>query len=261
MQNRYPALVVAALTAFAIPAPALAAVPQPPCESAAASPAFPQPGAAPAVATWHAADLTGWQPASCTGWSAASADRSKLVIAVAGSFHFDGPLDRLLARVAAISSLRNVQYWSTTDSQWRPLAYDASALSGPDAKSRRADFTAADMPSGASLYYWENDTRSGEVVMRLAVRVRTADTAVVTTANVTPIRRFLVTLFPPNALQTVLVITHIAPKTWGVYMLSRTSDQSSMLAGGHEASYVNRAVALYRQIAGIRTDQEPPAMR
>jgi hypothetical protein len=257
--KRYFALVVAA-AAFSFPVSALAA-PQPPCETASAAPAFSPPGAAPAVATWHAADLVGWQPAGCTGWSAASADRSKLVVAVAGSFRFDGAIDRLLARIAAISTLRNVQYWSTTESKWRPLAYDASALSGPDAKSRRADFSAAELSNGASLHYWEDDTRSGEVVTRLAVRARTADAAVLTTENITPIRRFMVTLFPPGALQTVLVIRRISPKVWGAYLLSRTSNDSSMLAGGHEASYINRAVALYRQIAGIPTNQEPPAMR
>jgi hypothetical protein len=258
LQKIYSMFAVAAALSFPVVA---SAAPQPPCESAVASPAFPPPGAAPAVATYHAADLAGWQPAPCTGWNAATADRSKLVVAVAGSFRFDGPIDRLLARIAAVSTLRNVQYWSTTDSEWRPLAYDASALSGPEAKSRRTDFTATELSSGASLYYWENDTRSGEVVMRLTVRARSADMAVVTTENVTPIRRFLVTLFPPGTLQTVLVIRRVSPKVWGAWLLSRTSDQSSMLAGGHEASYVNRAVALYRQIAAIPTNQEPPAMR
>jgi hypothetical protein len=29
----------------------------------------------------------------------------------------------------------------------------------------------------------------------------------------------------------------------------------------YEASYINRAVAYYRHIAGIPTDQEPPAAR
>lgn len=260
MKKNCLALVASVLAAFSFSASALAA-PQPPCETAAASPAFPAPGAVPAVATWHAADLADWQPPSCTGWNAASADRSKLVVAIAGSFRFDGAIDRLLARIAAISTLRNVQYWSTTESKWRPLAYDASALAGPDAKSRRPDFTAAELSNGAALYYWENDTRSGEVVTRLAVRARSADRAVMTTENVTPIRRFLVTLFPPGALQTVLVLRRISPKVWGAYLLSRTSNESSILAGGHEASYINRAAALYRQIAAIPTNQEPPAMR
>jgi hypothetical protein len=34
-----------------------------------------------------------------------------------------------------------------------------------------------------------------------------------------------------------------------------------MITGGHEASYVNRAVALYRHLARIPTDREPPAAR
>jgi len=36
---------------------------------------------------------------------------------------------------------------------------------------------------------------------------------------------------------------------------------SSIMPGSHEASYINRAVAYYRHIAGLPTDQEPPAAR
>src|SRR4029077_12201770 len=105
------------------------------------APAYPPPEALPVIAIWHAGALAQgkWQPPSCTGWAPAS--RSKLVITLNGSFHFDGMMDQLLARIGAISQLRNVQYWSTTDKKWRPLAYDASALTGPNAKDRRADFS------------------------------------------------------------------------------------------------------------------------
>jgi hypothetical protein len=36
---------------------------------------------------------------------------------------------------------------------------------------------------------------------------------------------------------------------------------SSLLPTGGDASYINRAVAFYRLVAGIPTDQEPPAAR
>jgi hypothetical protein len=68
-------------------------------------------------------------------------------------------------------------------------------------------------------------------------------------------------MFPAGTLETALFIQRISPNVWGVYLLSRSLQGTSMLAAGHEASYVNRAVALFRQIAGIRTDEEPPAQR
>jgi hypothetical protein len=36
---------------------------------------------------------------------------------------------------------------------------------------------------------------------------------------------------------------------------------SSLMPIGSDASYINRAVAFYRLVAAIPTDQEPPAAR
>jgi hypothetical protein len=165
----------------------------------------------------------------------------------------------LLARVGTISSLRNIQYWSTTDKKWGPLSNDASALTGPDPKSRRRDFSAAELVPGADLYYWEDDTRIGSTVYRLRVLESTPERFVISSDNVSPVREFIFTLFRPGALQSVLIIQRIAPGLFGVSVLSRSGEGASVLTAGHEKSYVNRAAALYRQLAGIKTDQEPPA--
>jgi hypothetical protein len=233
-----------------------AALPQPPCGTAQG---FPSVDAAPVISVWQGAELAAgkWQPPTCTGW----AGRSKLVVTLTASFHFEGTMDRLLGRLAAISTLRTVQYWSTTDKKWRPLAYDASALTGPDASKRRPDFSASDFSKGATLYYWMDDSRSGKLTYRMNILESTADRAVIASENITPVRRFFITLFDPGALQSVTFIQRLTPGVFGVYILSRTGDGTSFLAEGHDASYVNRAVALYRQLAGIKTDQEPPAAR
>ena len=88
------------------------------------------------------------------------------------------------------------------------------------------------------------------------------DRIVVATENVTPIRLTVVTLFQPGALQTVQVLQRLAPGSWGYYGLSRTTeDGTSTLAAGHPASYVNRAAALFRFVAGVPTDRDPPMAR
>ena len=245
---------------FVLSAPAHAAMPQPPC-TVAAIPAYPPADAAPVITIWHGSDLEEgkWQPPSCTGWSPTS--RSKFIVALAGSFHFGGSLDQLKGRVAAISTFRNIQYWSTTDNKWRPLANSASALSGPDKNHRRADFSASDITKGANLYYWEDDSRSGEIIYRLSVYESTSDRAVIASENITSVRKLFVTMFKPGALQSTIFIQRLSPGVFGIYILSRTGEGASILAAGHDDSYVNRAVALYRQLAGIRTDQEPPAAR
>jgi len=240
--------------------PARAASPQPPCPDAAI-PAYSAPGAAPTIATWHAGDLeqSGWRPPGCTGWSPAS--RSKLIVALAGSFDFKGSLDQLLERLGAISAIRTIRYWSTTDKNWRPIANDAYALSGPDKASRRGDFSASDLVRNAKLYYWEDDSRSGEIVYRMSVFENTPNRAVIAIENVTAVRKFFVTLFKPGALQSTIFVQRLSPGRFGLYILSRTGEGTSTLAEGRDASYVNRAVALYRQLAGIKTDLEPPAAR
>jgi hypothetical protein len=245
---------------FMLMAPAHAAVPQPPC-TVAAIPAYSAPDAAPMIAIWHGGDLeqSKWQPPRCTGWSPTS--HSTLIVALAGSFRFNGSIDQLLERVGAISAFRTIRYWSTTDKEWRPFANDASALTGPDKANRRADFSASELIKNATLYYWEDDSRSGEIVYRLSVYENSPDRAVIASENITPIRKFFVTLFKPGALQSIIFVQRLSSGLFGIYILSRTGEGTSTLAEGHDDSYVNRAVALYRQLAGIKTDQEPPAAR
>ena len=233
--------------------------PQPPCVLAPV-PAYPPPGKAPTIEVWHDEDLqrSGWRPPGCLGWAPTS--RSKLIVALAGSFRFDGTADELIGRIGAISRLRDIQYWSVTDKSWRPLVTEASALSGPNARSRRADFLPDEMATGSALYYWENDSRSGKIVQRMTVRERRPDSVSVAIDNVTPVRFLMVTLFEAGALQSVQFLKRISPGVWGIYLVTRTGEGASALAGGHEASYINRAVAVYRYLAGIPTRDGPPAV-
>ena len=168
-------------------------------------------------------------------------------------------MSALLARVGTISALRSIQYWSTTNKKWGPLSSDASALTSPDPKSRRPDFSPSELVKAAELYYWEDDTRTGSAVYRLRVSESTPERFIIASENITPIRRFWLTLFKPGALQSVLVIEHVAPGIFTAFVLNRSGNGASVLTAGHESSYVNRAAAVYRQLAGIKTDQEPPA--
>jgi len=248
---------VFAFTLLLIAPGARALAPQPAC-GMAGTPSYPSPDSAPAIHIWQGKELEqgNWVPPSCTGWAADS--RSKLIVTLNGSFHSDDPMSALLARVGTISALRSMQYWSTADKKWGPLSTDASALTGPDSKSRRPDFSPSELVKGAQLYYWEEDTRTGSAVYRLRVSESTPDRFIIFSENVTPIRRFWLTLFKPGALQSVLVIEHVAPGVFGVSVFNRSGEGASALTAGHESSYVNRAAAVYRQLAGIRTDQEPP---
>jgi uncharacterized protein DUF6675 len=229
--------------------------PRPPCDSVP-FPAYAEAGAPPAAQVWNGAALRGWTPASCTGWPATPFTE---LVALAGSFSHRGGRDDLLRRLGAISTRRGVRYWSTTDKAWQVLITDAAALDGPDAKRRRPDFSVAEMMVGADLFFVQTDSRSsGEVIYRMRVGHSRADRIAVDTENVTPVKWHFLTLFPPGALKAAFWIERGSPATWRLYSLSGMTAGASSFAAGHEQSYVNRAVAIYRHLIGIPTDQEPP---
>ena len=219
------------------------------------------PADAPLIQVWREQELVRahWQPPACSGWPASS--RSMVLVSLTAGLRSGGTMTSLIARLGATSALPGVQYWSTTDGKWGPIVNAASALSGPDPSARRRDFSASEFVTGAQLYYWEDDSRTGSTVYRLTVLERTPDRLVVSSENVTAIRRFYLTMFQPGALQTLFTIQAAGPGAFAVRILTRSGAGSSMFAAGHDKSFVNRATALYRYLAGIRTDQEPPAAR
>ncbi len=70
-----------------------------------------------------------------------------------------------------------------------------------------------------------------------------------------------VPIFRPGEMQVIYFLDRESPEVWRFYSMTRTGSKASGLAAGHDASSINRAVAMYRHLAGIPTDQEPPAAR
>jgi hypothetical protein len=231
--------------------------PHPPCASPP-SPAYAEVGSLPAVRVWAGTDLgPDWVPAACTGWRPLA---FRTLVAAAGRFRFSGLAEDLLARFAAVTALTTIRYWSVSDQRWENLVTSASALSGSDASTHRPDFRVNEMTAGAALYFVQNDNRStNDVVYRLRVQEFGPDRLMIETENVSSVRYLLLPLAGPGDLQALYFLERQTSNKWGYYSLARTSASTSLLIGGHEASYINRAVALFRYIAGLPTDQEPPA--
>ena len=252
------ALGITLVALAALPARAGDDGPRLPC-GAAPQPTWAEPGQLPAVQAWRGAVARGWVPPACTGWVASPAD---ILVAVAGSFKHDGDIDVLLARIGAISAKSNVRYWSTTEKRWQPLVTEAFALGGPDAAQRREDFPPAHFAKGQTLHYAQSDNRSsGKTVYRERVLSVDRDRLAVVTENLTPVKMTLITLFDAGDMQTAYFIERRSPGLWNFYSLTRTRMSSSLMPIGSDASYINRAVAFYRLVAAIPTDQEPPAAR
>jgi hypothetical protein len=233
--------------------------PRPPCGEAP-HPAYADPGGSPNVQAWSGGDLgPNWRPPDCVSWTSPGFD---VLVALAGSFTDRGSAQDLLARFGGISRMTAIRYWSVTDQAWGPLVTSATALSKPDPGQRRRDFAPAEMTEGSTLFFAQSDNRSsGEVVYRLLIRELRPNRLVIATENVTAVRKLILTLFAPGELQSTYFLERRSPGVWTYYSLSRTSPDANPLARGHAASYLNRAVALFRYVAGIPTDQEPPAAR
>lgn len=238
-------------------APAWAASPPVvPCDGAEAVPPPAPIGAPPVVGIWTASDLASWQPPACAGWG--GSDMRSLVV-ISGSFKIDGG-GSVMAKFGAVSRFAGIKYWSASGGKFEQLILRAHALTTPENGSQRSDFSGAEMASGRPLAFSQTDNDAGSIVYRMRVREAAADHVVLTSENVDSIRRLLVPLFGPGELQTLYVMREEGKGVWSYYSLARVRSNASGLTDGHEKSIVNRGIALYRHIAGIPTDQNPPAM-
>jgi hypothetical protein len=239
----------------ALSGPAWALGPQPPCAGAAV-PAYGPVDGPPVAAVWDRDDLRrdGWQPPACLGWHG----DSRLVAALAGRFHSPLSLDALTERLAAVSHHPEIRFWAVTRHEWRPLVMQSWALERPDANTRRADPSAAELVPGHDLYYAEDAEIGGRAIWRFRVVDRTADRLVATTENLTPIRIAMITIFEPGALQIATVLQRQAGDTWDLYEITRAGANSNSFVSGYGSAYLNRLEAMRRHLAGVPTDRDPP---
>jgi len=177
-------------------------------------------------------------------------------ISVASVVRTADSLNTVIGRFGAISQLLTVQYWSTTDHTWRPLVSSASAIVGT---RPRADYSPDELATGDTRHYLITDTRSGRpVTYRLRLRQAQQGRVIVETSNVDAIKWWGITLYAAGGLDTWYFLRERSPGVWHYYSITRVLP-ASFLAEGHEKSYINRAVALYRHYMRLPTDTEPPS--
>ncbi len=232
--------------------------PQPPCGKETVPP-YPALDHSPVVKFWSESDFGhDWRPPACTGW--AEGGFSSLVTTVA-RFRYTSGEEGLLRHIGAISELAGMRYWSTTHKQWRTLIVSAHALTGSQPSHLRQDFLPVEMTEGKLLYSEQADNLSGTAVYRMHIAEASADRLVFEIENVSVMRYSFLTLFHPGDVQSVYFLDRECDDVWRYYNIARTGRNASRLATGHESSSINRAVAFYRSMTGIPTDQEPPAAR
>jgi hypothetical protein len=135
----------------------------------------------------------------------------------------------------------------------------AHALSGPTGQSR-ADFTPDEFVPDRNLYVQQEDNVFGVATYRLRVLVMSANRLVFSSENTTALRLLGLPVFAPGEVQSMVFLDHESKEVWRYYSLARTGKAAAMIPG-HDGSLINRAVAMFRYLAGIPADREPPAAR
>ena len=232
--------------------------PQPPC-GVDSVPPHPSLAESPAVKFWNTAELgANWRPPACTGWTG---EGFSTLVTTSARFHHASGMEDLLLESGAISSLAGMRYWTTTHKKWATLIPDAYAVTNAQGNQRRNDFTLDELKAGKVLYFQQEDNLSGKAIFRLHITEVTADRLVFDVANVTLMRYLIIPLFHPGEMQSIYYLDRESDDVWRYYSMARTGKNASSLTIGHEASWINRSVAFFRHVAGIPTDQEPPAAR
>jgi hypothetical protein len=182
-------------------------------------------------------------------------------VAIAARFHHVSEIEGWLGHFGAISGLTGMHYWSTTHKRWQTLVVDAYALTTSQLAKRRDDFTPDEMKEGNVLYFAQTDNLSGKTIYRMHLAKVSADRLVIDVENVSTMRYFFLPIVRPGELQAIYFLDRESDDVWSYYSMVRTGKNANRLAAGREHSAVNRAVAFYRYLVGIPTDQEPPAVR
>ena len=182
------------------------------------------------------------------------------LVTIAGRFRENSGEEELLRHIGAISKLAGTRYWSTTHQRWQTFILDAYALTGAQGV-RRGDFAPEEMKQGSVLYFEQVDNLSGKGIYRMHIAEVSANRVVFDVENVSVMRYLLMPVLHPGDAQSVYFLDREPENGWRCYEMVRTGKGANRLISGNESSAINRAVALYRELVGVPTDQEPPAAR
>ena len=232
--------------------------PQLPCETEP-FPAYSAPGDLPEVKSWSQSDLARtWTPPECTHWTETG---FTTLVTTAARFSYTSDAAGLLRHIGAISERGGVRYWSTTHKRWQTLIVESHAVVDEQHGQRRGDFTADEMKEGQSLFFEQVDNLTGKATYRMRIVEASPERLVFDIENVSIMRYAFIPVLHPGEMQSIYFLDRESEKTWRFYGLMRTGRNANKRIAGNDASSINRAVAFYRFMVGIPTDQEPPAAR
>ena len=228
----------------------------PPC-AGELSPPYPAPGPMPEVQVWRDAELNGVRVPACVGFGSLAPNS---LIETAGRFESESGVAAIAGRLARISALTTIRYYSVRDSRWKQLFVDAYALGDAPTpgtgEARRVDFSDDDLVTGRTLRFsQEENAILSPVIYRLSVIERTQDRLIYTIVNESAAKALLFRAGEPGDIRQYYVIEREAGNLWRFYSLAAARIWTGPFSLPTQ-SFINRAIAYYRHIAGFPTEQE-----
>ncbi len=242
--------------------------PRPPCDGAAPFPAYAAAGAPAAVGVWTARALDdpglpnvrlwagqpadGRPPPPCSGWG----DSPPFTLALAARIPDPGGTDAILRRLGAASGLAGLRYWAAARGRWEDLFDEAPyAVADPESRERRPDHAPPELALGRDAYAYQDPAGPvGGAVYRTRVREAGPDRLVAESENATTARAGGLIPLRPGTIRLVHYFDRLPDGSgWGYYGLVGLTTSPDTAR-----TYVNRAAALFRHLAGLPPEREPP---
>ena len=181
----------------------------------------------------------------------------ELLVRLTGSYAAPGDLDAQLARVGAVSLLKGATYWSFSDRKRLVLFQEAFAVDAAGSMRPRADFSAAELRSGAELHFVHSDNRSSKLSpYSLRLVQATPEGFQVQVENTTDMRYLGLVLVALREMQWSFSIERLGAGRWGYRSLLGMRHLHLGRAEQHRLSNLSRSVAMFDLLAGRHTEIE-----
>lgn len=173
-----------------------------------------------------------------------------MMLSARGRFINKNGAEGVLKRIASVSSLSGLPYWSTSRQKWTTFIDKSQALSQPMPDETRDDFSPDELKVGESFYYSQDQkTTAGTIIYRFTIRERSGHQVMITMENASPIRFFRIPVMAAGATQYMLNFEQLSDNQWSYHGQAGIKRGFHELLPGREASLANRAAAIFYYFA------------
>jgi len=181
----------------------------------------------------------------------------ELLVRVTASFSSALDATGLLARMGAVSALKGMPYWSFTEKKRQALIRESYAIDRPATMTPRADYSPAELRSGAELYFAQSDNRAATLMpYSLQLLPSGPQQLMLRVENVADLRYMGFKVVAAREMQWAVLLEPLGNGRWGYRSLQGICHLGMGRAEQHRLSNLSRCVAMFDHLAGRQTEIE-----